>query len=82
GPAGLTAAVYAGRAGLKTAMLESEAPGGKMIKTDLVQNYPGVLIIGESGMGKSEVALELVLRGHALIADDRVDITRVKDKII
>ncbi|MDE8332213.1 HPr(Ser) kinase/phosphatase [Erysipelothrix rhusiopathiae] len=42
----------------------------------------GVLIIGESGMGKSEVALELVLRGHALIADDRVDITRVKDKII
>ncbi|MDE8313912.1 FAD-dependent oxidoreductase [Erysipelothrix rhusiopathiae] len=42
GPAGLTAAVYAGRAGLKTAMLESEAPGGKMIKTDLVQNYPGV----------------------------------------
>lgn len=42
GPAGLTAAVYAGRAGLKTGMLESEAPGGKMIKTDLVQNYPGV----------------------------------------
>lgn len=42
GPAGLTAAVYAGRAGLKTAMLEFEAPGGKMIKTDLVCNYPAV----------------------------------------
>ena len=42
GPAGLTAAVYAGRAGLKTAMLEYEAPGGKMIKTDIVCNYPGV----------------------------------------
>ena len=41
----------------------------------------GVLIIGESGMGKSEVALELILRGHALIADDRVDISRVKDSI-
>ena len=41
----------------------------------------GVLIIGESGMGKSEVALELILRGHALIADDRVDISRVKDAI-
>lgn len=42
----------------------------------------GVLIIGESGMGKSEVALELILRGHALIADDRVDISRVKDMIL
>ncbi|CAM3735800.1 NAD(P)/FAD-dependent oxidoreductase [Erysipelothrix urinaevulpis] len=42
GPAGLTAAVYAGRAGMKTAMLESEAPGGKMIKTDLICNYPGI----------------------------------------
>ncbi|CAM4144040.1 FAD-dependent oxidoreductase [Erysipelothrix inopinata] len=42
GPAGLTAAVYAGRAGLKTAMLEPEAPGGKMVKTDIICNYPGV----------------------------------------
>ena len=42
GPAGLTAAVYAGRAGMKTAMLESEAPGGKMIKTDIICNYPGI----------------------------------------
>ena len=42
GPAGLTAAVYAGRAGMSVGMLESEAPGGKMIKTDLVCNYPGI----------------------------------------
>lgn len=42
----------------------------------------GILIIGESGMGKSEVSLELILRGHALIADDRVDIKRVKETII
>ncbi len=33
----------------------------------------GVLIRGESGMGKSEIALELIKRGHQLIADDRVD---------
>lgn len=42
----------------------------------------GVLIIGGSGMGKSELALELINRGHALVADDRVDISRVKETII
>lgn len=42
GPAGMTAAVYASRAGLKTAMLEMAAPGGKMIKTFEIQNWPGI----------------------------------------
>lgn len=37
-------------------------------------NGIGVLIRGKSGIGKSEVALELVRRGHQLVADDRVDI--------
>ena len=37
-------------------------------------NGVGVLIRGSSGIGKSEVALELVRRGHQLVADDRVDI--------
>lgn len=39
----------------------------------------GVLITGESGVGKSESALELVTRGHQLVADDVVDIRRVSD---
>ena len=39
----------------------------------------GVLITGESGVGKSEAALELVKRGHQLCADDVVDICRVSD---
>ena len=39
----------------------------------------GVLITGESGVGKSEAALELVKRGHQLVADDVVDICRVSD---
>ena len=37
----------------------------------------GVLIVGESGMGKSETAVELVKRGHRLIADDAVEIHKV-----
>lgn len=39
----------------------------------------GVLILGESGVGKSETALELVKRGHRLIADDLVEVRRVSD---
>ena len=42
----------------------------------------GVLIIGESGMGKSEIALELIKRGHVLVADDRVDVCRVHNTIV
>lgn len=39
----------------------------------------GVLIRGESGIGKSEVALELIKRGHRLVADDAVEIRKVSD---
>lgn len=44
----------------------------------LVEVYgEGVLIVGESGVGKSEAAMELIKRGHRLIADDAVEIRRV-----
>jgi HPr kinase/phosphorylase len=39
----------------------------------------GVLITGESGIGKSEAALELIKRGHRLVADDAVEIKKVSD---
>ena len=39
----------------------------------------GVLIMGESGIGKSEAALELIKRGHRLVADDVVEIKKVSD---
>ncbi len=49
----------------------------------LVEVYgEGVLILGDSGIGKSETAIELVKRGHRLIADDSVDIKRVSAKTL
>jgi HPr kinase/phosphorylase len=42
----------------------------------------GVLILGESGIGKSECALDLVDRGHRLVADDVVDVKRTGDQLI
>ena len=40
----------------------------------------GVLILGDSGIGKSEAALELIKRGHRLVADDTVEIRRYSEK--
>lgn len=42
----------------------------------------GILLLGESGVGKSETAIELVKRGHRLIADDAVEIRRVSNKTV
>lgn len=49
----------------------------------LVEVYgEGILLIGESGVGKSETAIELVKRGHRLVADDAVEIKRVSSKTL
>lgn len=42
----------------------------------------GVLITGESGIGKSETALELIRRGHRLVADDAVEIKKVSERTL
>ena len=42
----------------------------------------GVLIVGESGIGKSECALDLIVRGHRLVADDTVEIRRRAETIL
>ena len=41
----------------------------------------GIMITGKSGIGKSELALDLINRGHMLVADDRIDVTRVHNSI-
>jgi len=42
----------------------------------------GILLLGKSGIGKSEIALDLVMKGHRLVADDIVDVTRRKAAVI
>jgi HPr kinase/phosphorylase len=42
----------------------------------------GVLIVGESGIGKSECALDLVVRGHRLVADDTVEVRRRGETVV
>lgn len=49
----------------------------------LIEIYgEGVLIMGESGVGKSETAIELVKRGHRLVADDAVEIKRISSSTL
>ena len=55
---------------LSSKLSERESLHGTLVDVSGV----GVLIRGKSGLGKSEVALELVRRGHQLVADDRVDV--------
>jgi thioredoxin reductase (NADPH) len=50
GPAGLTAAIYAIRLGLKTIMLEKELVGGQIALSDIIENYPGFPSISGSGL--------------------------------
>lgn len=45
-------------------------------------NGSGVLLTGKSGIGKSETALDLVTKGHKLVSDDVVEITRIQDYLI
>jgi len=59
GPAGLTAAIYAVRSGLKTALVEAEALGGQVATTPIVENYPGFTQVG----GKTLVD---IMVNHAL----------------
>lgn len=66
-----------------TNLLERELAPNTTIHGVLVDIYGiGMLIIGESGIGKSETAVELIKRGHRLVADDAVEIKQVAKNIL
>ena len=67
-----------------TTFLEHELAKTTSLHGVLVDVYGvGVLITGDSGIGKSETALELVKRGHRLVADDNVEIREItKDELV
>jgi HPr kinase/phosphorylase len=65
-----------------TSYLERRLAPRMTIHGGLLQIFDlGVLILGPSGIGKSECALELILKGHRLIADDYVELTKRGDRI-
>lgn len=59
GPAGLSSAIYAGRAGLFILLVDKDAPGGKMLKTSSIENYPGF-----SAINGANLAMEMY--NHAM----------------
>jgi HPr kinase/phosphorylase len=69
--------------GIISNFLESQLAERVSIHGVLVEVYGlGVLIQGSSGIGKSETGLELIKKGHRLIADDRVDIYRQDERTV
>ena len=69
--------------GRLTAILEDRLAAREVIHGVLLDVLGlGVLIVGESGIGKSECALDLVVRGHRLVADDAVEVRRRAESIV
>ena len=69
--------------GVISTFLESKLAPRTSIHGVLVEVYGlGVLIQGDSGIGKSETALELIKKGHRLIADDRVDVYQQDERTV
>lgn len=72
GPAGLTAGLYAGRAKLKTLIIEKEVAGGQISGTSVVDNYPGS-IKDPSGMDLSERMLEQAEEYTDIVYDEVIE---------
>lgn len=83
GPAGLAAAIYGARANLKTIIIEKGAPGGKLLNTHKVDNYPGF-----KSLTGTELALKFIDHAESLGAkienDEVIKISNInkKEKIV
>jgi thioredoxin reductase (NADPH) len=78
-PAGLTAAIYAGRAALKTLLLTGPFPGGQVATTDLVENFPGF----PEGINGAELAQRMQRQAERFGAEIVMDtVTEVKLSIL
>ena len=66
-----------------SAWLEDRLAPETHVHGDLVEMHGlGVLILGKSGIGKSETALDLVARGHRLVADDVIEVRRISPDVL
>ena len=66
-----------------SAWLEDRLAPETHVHGDLVEMYGlGVLILGKSGIGKSETTLDLVARGHRLVADDVIEVRRISPDVL
>ncbi len=77
GPGGLATAIYAGRAGLDTVVIEREVPGGLVATTDAIENYPG--IPGITGAELAEAFREHATRFGAEIVMDQIESVSVEE---
>jgi len=78
GPAGLTAAIYGGRAGLSTRVLEAMSPGGWAARTDRIENYPGVGAVQGADLA-ARMLEQAQSFGAALLPDEATTVVPLAD---
>ena len=80
GPAGLSAAIYAGRARLKTLLIEKAQDGGQVAITDEIENYPGAMLENETGASLTKRMTEQAARfGAERVYDTVTEVGLVGD---
>ena len=78
GPAGLTAAIYAARAGKTVAVLERETPGGQIVSAPLVENYPGILSISGAELAQ-KMTEQAKLLGAEFLFTEATGLAKTQD---